>query len=389
MTLDMLKVSPRVVQMGKDLAGQFALLGPRLTEARTLMSERAADWQNLASIAASSRRRLADPLGPLDETQSLPELDRDHVVIATDGSQIEPDRHGPVDFFLLNVGWVVIRYGVEPFAELASEPTLFYGPEQTYITYDGRRVPIQDHLLSAKRAGDEIARAATLAERWSDDRLPTVVLADGTLLLWVLEERPDDFLRTELVGAYVDGLDRIQALRLPVASYISRSRSTEVSGLLRESDRQGDLGRCAACEAVDDEPCVFDRLPDRELFRGLARGERSGLFAMTLPDGLKLLYRDHAPCFFYLNVGSEIGRVEVPRWVVDDPASLDLVHAVIFDQCQKGLGYPNVLARAHEQAVVTGQDRLAFEYLLESVLARQGVPARTSEKLHSKRVRAV
>jgi hypothetical protein len=62
---------------------------------------------------------------------------------------------------------------------------------------------------------------------------------------------------------------------------------------------------------------------------------------------------------------------------------------VVLDQCQKGLGYPNVLARAHEQAVVTGADRLAFEYLLETVLARQGVPARLSEKLHSKRVRAV
>ena len=79
----------------------------------------------------------------------------------------------------------------------------------------------------------------------------------------------------------------------------------------------------------------------------------------------------------------------MPPWTADNPARLGLVQAVVLDQCQKGLGYPNVLARAHEQAVVTGQDRLAFEYLLEAVLARQGVPARASEKLHSKRVRAV
>ena len=227
MTLDMLKVSPQVVQMGGDLAERFALLGPRVAQARAALTERAEDWPALADVAGASKRRLAVPLEPLDARHTPIEVPRDHVVIATDGSQIEPDRHGAVDFFLLNVGWVVIRYGAEPFAELASEPRLRYGPEQTYIVHGDRRVPIQDHLLSATRAGDEIARAADLADRWSAEALPTVVLADGTLLLWVMEDRPNDFLRTDLVGAYVEGLDRIQVSGVPVASYISRSRSTD------------------------------------------------------------------------------------------------------------------------------------------------------------------
>jgi NurA domain len=390
MTLDMLKVSPRVSAMVSDLARRYLELGPRLREARAILQERAADWQELVAVAEGSKRRLPRPLEPLDTRLAAPAPDRDHVVIATDGSQIEPDRHGPADFFLLNVGWAVVRYGTDPFAELASEPSLFFGPEQTHIAYQGRRVPIQDHLLSAKRAGLELSRAASLAETWLEDRLPTVVLADGTLLLWVLEDRPDDFLREELVGEYVRQLDAIRDLGVPLASYVSRPRSGEVAALLRESERRGDLGRCSACAGDDDDAlCVFERLPDRELFRDLALGERSGLFAMTLPEGLKRFYQDHSPCYFYLNVGSEIARVEVPPWTAGDPDRLALVQAVVLDQCQKGLGYPNVLARAHEQAVVTGQDRMAFEYLLEAVLARQGVPARTSEKLHSKRVRAV
>ena len=95
------------------------------------------------------------------------------------------------------------------------------------------------------------------------------------------------------------------------------------------------------------------------------------------------------PRFFYLNVGSEIARVEVPPWTADDPAQLDLVQAVVLDQCQKGLGYPNVLARAHDQAVVSGQDRMAFEYLRDAMQTREGVPPRASEKLHAKRIRAV
>jgi hypothetical protein len=389
MTLDMLKVSPRVAAMARDLAERFEKQGPRLQEARGILRERAADWEELIALAEAAKRRLPRPIEPLDTRLSAPALDRDHLVIATDGSQIEPDRHGPADFFLLNVGWAVVRYGASPFAELTSEPTLFFGPEQTHIVHQDRRVPIQDHLLSAKRAALEIERAARLAAAWQYAAIPTVVLADGSLLLWVLEDRPDDFLREALVGAYVEQLDRVRDLGTPLASYVSRPRSGEVAALLRESDRRGDLGRCSACAGDEDEPCVFERLPDRELFRDLAYGERSGLFAMTLPRGLQTFYRDHSPCFFYLNVGSEIARVEVPPWTAGDPDRLDLVQEVVLDQCQKGLGYPNVLARAHEQAVVTGQDRLAFEYLLEAVLARQGVPARTSEKLHSKRVRAV
>jgi hypothetical protein len=385
----MLKVSPRVSAMASDLARRYREQGPREQEAREILVARAGAWQELAEVAERSRRRLPSPLEPLDTRVSVPSVARDHVVIATDGSQIEPDRHGPAEFFLLNVGWVVVRYGADPFAELSSEPTLFFGPDQTNIVRDGRRVPIQDHLLSAKRADLEIERAADLAESWQEAELPLAVLADGTLLLWVLEDRPVDFLREELVGEYIRQLDRIRDLGVPLASYISRSRSSEVAGLLRESDRQGDLGLCSSCAAGDVDACVFERLPDRELFVDLAVGERSGLFAMTLPEGLKQFYLDHAPYFFYLNVGSEIARVEVPPWTAHDPARLGLVQSVVLDQCQKGLGYPNVLARAHEQAVVTAQDRLAFEYLLEAILARQGVPARASEKLHSKRVRAV
>ena len=116
---------------------------------------------------AGSGRRLPRPLEPLDVRVSVGPAPTDHVVIATDGSQIEPDRHGVADFFLLNVGWAVVRYGSAPFAELSSEPSLFYRTEDTYISHEDRHVPIQDRHLSAKRAGLEMAKAASLAFSWS------------------------------------------------------------------------------------------------------------------------------------------------------------------------------------------------------------------------------
>jgi hypothetical protein len=389
MTLDLLKVGPQVAEMARTSAAGFRQHGPRVLEAQAVLARLAPKWSELEELAASSSRRLPRPQEPLDARHEAAPVPADHLVIATDGSQIEPDRHAMSDFFLLNVGWAVVRYGPEPFAELASEPTLFYKPEDTYITHGSRRVPIQDRHLSAKRSVLEITQAATLAQRWHQDVDHLAVLADGTLALWVLEERPDDFLRKALVGPYVEQLRRLRTLNRPLASYISRPRSIEVSNLLQDGGCDGALGGCSACADGHEEQCVFERLPDRELFGRLGVGERSALFQMTLPMGLVDFYDDLVPCFFYLNVGSEIARVEVPPWTADDPEQLALVQAVILDQCQKGLGYPNVLARADKQAVVTTQDRHAFEYLRDALLAREGVSVRASEKLHSKRIWAV
>jgi len=93
--------------------------------------------------------------------------------------------------------------------------------------------------------------------------------------------------------------------------------------------------------------------------------------------------------FFYLNVGREIARVEVPAWVAQDQVLLDRLHAVIYDQAQKGNGYPYALSRAHEQAVVNTADRERFNELVTAALLRQGLPVRTSEKSRSKGRRAI
>jgi hypothetical protein len=388
MTLDILKVGSQVARMGAALRDRGDHYRLRVDLGRAALAEHAPDWASLADVARLARRRLATPLEPLDARHPLPDLPRDHRVIATDGSQIEPDRHGVADYYLLNVGWAVITYGSRPHAELASQPSLFWELDDLYVVQGDRRVMIQDQHLSAKRSGVEMQRASELAEA-ADDGLPTLVLADGTLLLWVLEDRPDDFLRQELLRPYVDEMARIRDLNIPLASYVSRPRHTEVSGLLREANCRGDVAQCPACSANDEPYCALDGLPDRALFGVLAPGERSARFSITLTGRLADYYVGQMPQFFYLNVGSELARVEFPSWVGQRPDWLDLIHAVVVDQCRKGQGYPVVLARAHERALVSMGDRLAFQHVLDGVLARQGVPARPSEKQISKTRRAV
>ncbi|MCS6812193.1 MAG: DNA double-strand break repair nuclease NurA, partial [Cyanobacteria bacterium] len=84
-------------------------------------------------------------------------------------------------------------------------------------------------------------------------------------------------------------------------------------------------------------------------------------------------YGHHAITFCYVNVGSEIARVEVPTWVADDEALLQTALSLMLAQVQKGYGYPVALAEAHNQAVVRGGDRARFFALLEQQMIRAGL----------------
>ena len=137
-------------------------------------------------------------------------------------------------------------------------------------------------------------------------------------------------------------------------------------------------------------PCnLVQGFLDRDLFQALLRpGERSSVF-YTCSSVSRDYYGDHEVNFFYLNTGDEIARVEMPAWVADDPALVDLAHGLLMDQCRRGFGYPVAIAEAHEQAVVTGADRHSFRRLVEGALEGADLPVYTSEKALSKRVRSL
>jgi NurA-like 5'-3' nuclease len=127
---------------------------------------------------------------------------------------------------------------------------------------------------------------------------------------------------------------------------------------------------------------------DRELFSNiLSRGERSAVFIS--PSKIQKRYGGHRVYFFYLKVDDEVARVEIPQWVATDENLLNLAHALVLDQCQRGQGYPVALSEAHEKAVVTGVDREEFWQLVESFLIEERLPSLSSAKSQSKRTRWV
>ena len=346
--------------------------------------------------------RLVDGLAERHDPPSAP---REYAALAVDGSHIDVDRHAPPRCFLINTGRVALRYGASPDARLESTPRLYAAPEELVLRdpQGTREVPIEGQLLGMVRTVAELEALAGLCEEAPADA-PTLALVDGSLVLWGLSgQAVPDFVRRALLegapgagGGLLPALGRVrraaQGRRLALAAYVSFPRSTEVTNLLR-------LARCpyqrANCDhhcghlATGARPCDgVHGLADRDVLgRWLGEGQRSAVFA----SGSQVLehYGEHRVHFFYVNVGPEVARVEVPAWVAEEEALLGLAHALVLDQCRRGQGYPVALMEAHERAVVTGQDRELFRQMVEQALVERGEAPSTSEKARSKRVRWV
>ena len=365
-------------------AGHFATTDPHETEARRANGK--ATWL-AARLDGALRGGFAPPPLPLD-----------HVVVAVDGSHVDVDRHAAARCFLINIGYVSLRYGEVPHAELRSEPHL-YADEASLALRDPRGVReanIEGAVLGMHRAVMEIEALADEVER-APEGLPVLGLLDGTLVLWGLSGGLD-FVREELVDRrLVDAMDRLRAeserRTLAVASHISRPRSAEVVSAIRISREvcQHETVNCDAhCGQLrrGDRNCdVVGGVTDAALFaRELEPGERSTLFH-SASSIVTEHYGEHQVCFFYVNAGEEVARMEMPSWTSEE--GIRLAHAALLAQTDKGHGYPLALQEAHEQAVINGADRQDFARLLYETVSSERLPAPTSQKARSKRTRFV
>src|ERR1041385_5110941 len=186
MPLDLLELSTQVRQMGEQLARRRADEQRRLELLDSMLADYCDRWEELAELAETVAERVAVPTGPLDERVPPPERPARYTALATDGSEIDPDRHGGSgEFYLINVGRVRIPYGQpERDVELRSVSSLGYTDEDLFIVdpRDPRRqVPMRDRHLDALRTVEELRALAELAQGEANPRgAPAVALVDGT-----------------------------------------------------------------------------------------------------------------------------------------------------------------------------------------------------------------
>ncbi|MFH0941718.1 MAG: DNA double-strand break repair nuclease NurA [Chloroflexota bacterium] len=396
MSLDLAEVAQQVADMVARFSSGRDERHQRLDGAFSLFMEQDSRLEELKAKAAQSRTTwlVAGLLGGLSGRYPLPGLPDEFTVLGADGSHIELDRHRSPPCFLVNIGTVALRYGSSPGAALASRPRLYFTEADLVLAPPGprgREQVIDGSLLGIKRGIEECRGLAELAAGLAAGST-ALALLDGTLVLWGLEAYPDFVSYRLLEEGLLPVFESMRRLnggrRLALASYISLPGSTEVTNTLRVALCPDEKPDCDLCPARQSRPCdAVAGICDRELFsRLLGEGERSELFASHSAVVGKY-YGAHRVKFFYLGVGAEIARIEVPAWVADDGVLLGLVHALVFDQCRRGHGYPAALSEAHEQAVVTGGDRESFWRLVESKLVSEHLPDHRSAKSQRKKTR--
>ncbi len=313
--------------------------------------------------------------GPAPET---------YTALATDGSQIPLDRHAVAPCFLLNVGKIVLHYGSGERPCLTSQATLHYKDEDIYLN-DGEAdaaVISEKEVATRRMLAESAALAALIAQHHTRE---AIALVDDPLILVFADQREKTDDQRKIVEDFCAMLQAAQTARTPVVGYVSRPGARDVIGALR-------LTLCADdCAHDAQSPCTeLARLIDAPLFARLLPqpGDRSPMF---VSEARSLALYPHAQriLFFYLNVGTEIARIEIPQWVAEDAALLDRVHVLSYDQACKGQGYPVALAEAHERAVVRGPERAAFFQLVESAFVRADLPALQTRKALAKRTRVL
>jgi hypothetical protein len=363
-----------------------------LREARELL--RSVDAEELKAKVRARHERfpwlVAIPVHTLSDTFAPPLPPPDFSVVASDGSSIPPDRHSSLRYYVINAGHAVLTYGSHPNADLNSDGQLCFEDDDLYISPDGRRVPIEGDRLGVKMQIAELQAALKAIQLATE---PMVVLRDGSMILWPLQSEEKD-VKEEFLGQFLRCLDGFRAVSVPVGGYISYTGSHDVANALRVSLCRDDPSDCEHCSLAGEQRALCQFLGtalDRQLFQGLLEeGWRSDVFEST--SAILKEYDSHHVQFFYLNVGGEVVRIEAPQWVMRDGGMLNLVHALVYDQCQRSPDYPPyppALQEAHERAVITAAEGRLVEQLVERALAERGIVYTRSAKDRSKRRRGV
>jgi hypothetical protein len=385
MALELNKLTKDVDALGQNLAERLAEQAEQLPVAQSaLNSIGVADEALLRKVEAARRHRWAGAIPTSEavgEAFPLPPASPRYNVIAADGSQVYPDRHGVALYYLINIGSIVFRCGLPQAPSTFSEPEVYYQDADLYEDEGAQKPKVK---IDAERDRGELAELADLAEVEAG-QAGTVALLDNGLLLYIYLLSDDQALIHQLMNRYLDQLDRLQASGAAVAGVVDRPRAASVVRLLHLNS--------LALQEITDEALrrlgAWERLTDGALFDFLEPGERSALFVHASPAN-EIYYapRGHNLYFFYVNAGrpgkSSLLRVEVPQWVAQDPAKLNRVHLALVEQSRVSDGFPYVLMRAHELAVVTLSERRSFDEMVMGALIRQKLRPGISQKAQGK-----
>lgn len=296
----------------------------------------------------------------------------DYAALAVDGSQIYYDKHQGPACYLINIGYVQLRYGLQgKSVDIGSFPQIFTKNNEKVDFGSTDFVNMQREQYEFEAMLDQIN-----AMQQEIDVSKVVCLFDGSLIFFHLDPKDMD-VKQQFLDQYCKALDLLARKKILTVGYMSFPKTRELLNLCRLELAQFD-------DVMLEQISLFDRLSDADLLQlFLKEGQRTILFQSCAP--IVFLYPAHLkPYFCYMNVGKEIVRLELPAWIAENQSLVDAVCSVIYDQALKGKGYPVCLFEAHEQAVVKSADREFFYALLRQMSRKHMQQYVVSQKSHKK-----
>lgn len=390
MALEFEKLQDSLQQMAQVTAQRQLERRSFVDELLALLRAHAQDWPRLEKGLETATQRADDkyfraarPFSdqePLDQGIDPPPPPAAATIIATDGSQIMPDRHAAYLYYLINIGGIVYFHGD------SRPPHPFTRPELRYPRDESEDADflLSSGAVSVERDKQEIRTLADVAWNLRDGAPPRLAVLDQRLLYWPIGGAEGQV--NEDVAVWLRGMTKLRDSGALLAGYIDRPMTGYVVTLLQ------------ALSGLDDPKFEWRELGKRGIGgladtavygRILAPGQRSPVFVNVSPPNRAFAEFDplNEVCFFYFNAGTSgrrLARVDVPRWVAEVEGGVTAVHALLADQCRILGDYPYVLARADEMAVVGHRDHEELDFMIDLTMQRYGISQQLTAKQGSK-----
>ena len=233
MSLDLEQVAAQIADMADSLRTRKADREVKLDFALNLIRSLPDDISALKRKIEESKTTwlvagVTEHIGVKRQPVACPE---EVTVVATDGSQIDVDRHYSAHCFLINIGTVRLDYGQAADAQLSSRPLLYYKDDDMVIaSEDGRKQVIEGPLLGLKRTVEECRVLAEQVEHLPGP-VPALLLVDGSLILWgiVGQTYPDFVIQELLVDGFIAQLDELKKESAPDDDYWKQQEKWDIA----------------------------------------------------------------------------------------------------------------------------------------------------------------
>src|SRR5258706_1576548 len=295
MPIDYQQIYEKIQEIGKGARERKRTLEERRIKARKLLNTYASELDLLHSKVDSAK--VADPnircAYPLDESLASSYLPPDSVIqatlIAADGSQIVPDRHAALQYYVINVGAIAMQVGSGNTPEIFTDTELHMLDEFEDTFFSDSQVALQRDVAERKK----------LLEVAKKYKGTIIALTEGQLELWgsVDSDNSRDFEKS--LQDYLDALKEMEKHQVITSGYVDKPGANWVVRLLAIAT----IPPTALPDLRKSHP--FLGVTDLWLFSQiLGKHERSAIFRLQAKSAEK--YKDSLSIhFFYINVGDE------------------------------------------------------------------------------------